>query len=78
LVMDVSVQAQILNRLQDLKREFCLTYLLISYNLAVIEHLADRVAVMCLGRIVEERTRESLFAEPDHPYNRALLASVLT
>nr|BFE98101.1 ATP-binding cassette domain-containing protein [Pseudomonas brassicacearum subsp. brassicacearum] len=76
--LDVSVQAQILNLLQDLKREFGLTYLLISHNLAVIEHLADRVAVMYLGRIVEERTRESLFAEPGHPYTRALLDSVLT
>ncbi len=72
------MQAQILNLLQDLKREFGLTYLLISHNLAVIEHLADRVAVMYLGRIVEERTRESLFAEPGHPYTRALLDSVLT
>jgi oligopeptide/dipeptide ABC transporter ATP-binding protein len=76
--LDVSVQAQILNLLQDLKREFGLTYLLISHNLAVIEHLADRVAVMYLGRIVEERTRESLFAKPGHPYTRALLDSVLT
>ena len=76
--LDVSVQAQILNLLQDLKRELGLTYLLISHNLAVIEHLADRVAVMYLGRIVEERTREALFAKPGHPYTRALLDSVLT
>lgn len=76
--LDVSVQAQILNLLQDLKKEFGLTYLLISHNLAVIEHLADRVAVMYLGRIVEERSRESLFARPGHPYTQALLDSVLT
>ncbi|MBI6855390.1 ATP-binding cassette domain-containing protein [Pseudomonas lijiangensis] len=76
--LDVSVQAQILNLLQDLKHEFGLTYLLISHNLAVIEHLADRVAVMYLGRIVEERSRESLFSEPGHPYTQALLDSVLT
>ncbi|RMO65746.1 Oligopeptide/dipeptide ABC transporter, ATP-binding protein [Pseudomonas syringae pv. aptata] len=76
--LDVSVQAQILNLLQDLKQEFGLTYLLISHNLAVIEHLADRVAVMYLGRIVEERSRESLFARPGHPYTQALLDSVLT
>ncbi|POP78569.1 ABC transporter ATP-binding protein [Pseudomonas syringae] len=76
--LDVSVQAQILNLLQELKQEFGLTYLLISHNLAVIEHLADRVAVMYLGRIVEERSRESLFARPGHPYTQALLDSVLT
>jgi len=64
--------------LQELKREFGLTYLLISHNLAVIEHLADRVAVMYLGRIVEERSRASLFAQPGHPYTKALLDSVLT
>ncbi len=76
--LDVSVQAQILNLLLELKQEFGLTYLLISHNLAVIEHLADRVAVMYLGRIVEQRSREALFAQPGHPYTRALLDSVLT
>ncbi|MBD1585823.1 ATP-binding cassette domain-containing protein, partial [Pseudomonas typographi] len=60
--LDVSVQAQILNLLLELKQAFGLTYLLISHNLAVIEHLADRVAVMYLGRIVEERSRAELFA----------------
>ncbi len=76
--LDVSVQAQILNLLLELKRELGLTYFFISHNLAVVEHLADRVAVMYLGRIVEERTRAGLFANPSHPYTRALLESVLT
>jgi peptide/nickel transport system ATP-binding protein len=76
--LDVSVQSQILNLLIDLRRDLGLTYLFISHNLAVVEHLATRVAVMYLGRIVESATRDRLFAEPRHPYTRALLASVLT
>jgi len=76
--LDVSVQAQILNLLLELKRELGLTYFFISHNLAVVEHLADRVAVMYLGRLVEERSRAGLFAGPRHPYTRALLESVLT
>ena len=76
--LDVSVQAQILNLLLELKRELGLTYFFISHNLAVVEHLADRVSVMYLGQIVEERSRAGLFAEPRHPYTRALLESVLT
>ncbi len=76
--LDVSVQAQILNLLLELRREFGLTYLFISHNLAVVEHLADRVAVMYLGRVVEERRAADLFAGPGHPYARALLDSVLT
>ncbi|MDI3468870.1 MAG: ABC transporter, ATP-binding protein (cluster 5, nickel/peptides/opines) [Pseudolabrys sp.] len=76
--LDVSVQAQILNLLLELKRELGLTYFFISHNLAVVEHLADRVAVMYLGRFVEERSRAGLFASPRHPYTRALLESVLT
>ncbi len=76
--LDVSVQSQILNLLQDLRRELGLTYLLISHNLAVVEHMADRVAVMYLGRIVEEADTATLFESPKHPYTTALLQSVLT
>jgi peptide/nickel transport system ATP-binding protein len=76
--LDVSVQSQILNLLQDLRRELGLTYVLISHNLAVVEHIATRVAVMYLGRVVEEAETETLFAKPLHPYTQALLTSVLT
>ena len=76
--LDVSVQSQILNLLQDLQRDFNLTYVVISHNLAVVEHLATRVAVMYLGRIVEENETTALFRAPRHPYTEALLASVLT
>ena len=76
--LDVSVQSQILNLLQDLRRDLGLTYLLISHNLAVVEHMATRVAVMYLGRIVEEAETDAFFHAPKHPYSAALLASVLT
>jgi peptide/nickel transport system ATP-binding protein len=76
--LDVSVQSQILNLLIDLRQDFGLTYILISHNLAVVEHIATRVAVMYLGRIVEEADTETLFRDPKHPYTRALLDSVLT
>jgi peptide/nickel transport system ATP-binding protein len=74
--LDVSVQAQVLNLMVDLQRELGLTYLFISHNLAVIRHVATRVAVMYLGRIVEEAPAAELFAEPRHPYTRLLLDTV--
>jgi len=76
--LDVSVQAQILNLLNDLKRELHLTYVFISHDLSVVEHLADQVAVMYLGRIVESQPSADLFKNPQHPYTKALLGSVLT
>jgi len=76
--LDVSVQSQILNLLARLKRELGLTLMLISHNLAVVNHLADRVAVMYLGRIVEHGPTEDVFGSPRHPYTAALLASVLS
>jgi len=76
--LDVSVQSQIINLLLDLRREFNLTYVFISHNLAVVEHIATRVAVMYLGRVVEQAETTALFAAPRHPYTKALLASVLT
>jgi peptide/nickel transport system ATP-binding protein len=76
--LDVSVQAQILNLLAELRRDLGLTYLFISHNLAVVEHIATEVAVMYLGRFVEQAPVDALFREPRHPYTRALLASVLT
>ncbi len=76
--LDVSVQAQILNLLMDLRREFGLTYVFISHNLAVVEHIATQVAVMYLGQVVEQTTTASLFRAPRHPYTQALLKSVLT
>ena len=76
--LDVSVQAQSLNLLLDLRRELDLTYVFISHNLAVVEHIATRVAVMYLGKVVEQADTAALFRNPRHPYTRALLASVLT
>jgi oligopeptide/dipeptide ABC transporter ATP-binding protein len=74
--LDVSIQAQIVNLLQDLQRSEKLTYLFISHDLKIVQHVADRVAVMYLGQIVEEADAEALFAAPRHPYTQALLASV--
>ncbi len=74
--LDVSIQAQILNLLMDLKQKLALTYLFISHNLAVVDYIADRIAVMCAGRIVEIADRAMLFRNPIHPYTQALLAAV--
>jgi len=74
--LDVSIQAQILNLFMDLRRDLDLTYLFISHDLGVVEHLSDRVLIMYLGRIVESAPAEEVFTRPNHPYTQALLAEV--
>jgi peptide/nickel transport system ATP-binding protein len=74
--LDVSIQAQILNLLKDLQSELGLTFLFISHNLAVVDYMSDRIAVMCRGRLVEIAPRAALFSNPVHPYTRTLLAAV--
>ncbi|MAW93199.1 MAG: peptide ABC transporter substrate-binding protein [Euryarchaeota archaeon] len=73
--LDVSVQAQILNLLNDLQKKYNLTYIFISHDLSVIEYMCDRLAVMYLGRVVEEANTEELFSNPQHPYTKALLSA---
>ncbi len=74
--LDVSVQAQILNLLEDLQEEFGLSYIFIAHDLSVVEHIADRIGVMYLGEIAEMGTAEEVFAEPHHPYTEALLSAI--
>ena len=74
--LDVSIAAQIINLLQDLQKEFQLTYLFIAHDLAVVRHLSDRVAVMYLGKVVETAGRNDIYDRPQHPYTKALLSSI--
>jgi peptide/nickel transport system ATP-binding protein len=74
--LDVSIQAQILNLMQDLQKEFALTYLFISHDLSVVKHVSDRIAVMYLGKVVEMSDYKSIFRAPQHPYTQALLSAI--
>ena len=74
--LDVSIQAQILNLMQDLQKKYNLTYIFISHNLSVVKHVCDRIAVMYLGNIMEIADKKELFANPRHPYTQQLIAAI--
>lgn len=74
--LDVSIQAQILNLMQDLQKEFHLTYMFITHDLSVVYHISDEIMVMYLGQVIEKAPAEKLFANPVHPYTQALLSAI--